>query len=193
MTPLSHLTGQETMSTLRKMVKNSAALFEGIKLSGKGRTKQVIADEMNARIRMRNVQVQKMQIHECDMNLKENKDCPVDSKMLRGTERGIRRRMRRKQRTKTPFVTFAQIILFLVLWRCIVGDPNAGFSDPSSLAFIPQVFPFLLVASFLGTADTMQFWTQCFMAFIPAIVIADSPPLYLLFAVMVLICAANLI
>lgn len=46
------LTGQETIQALRKIAKDIPELFEGIKMSGKGRTKQVIANEMNARIKI---------------------------------------------------------------------------------------------------------------------------------------------
>lgn len=50
------LEGDETMAELRQMAREYP-LFDGIKLAGKGRGKQVVAWEMDQRIQMHNLQV----------------------------------------------------------------------------------------------------------------------------------------
>ena len=74
----SYLTGDEALSTLQKMAKDSPHLFGDIKLSGKGRKQQVIAKEMNARIKMHNLETEKKQMQECIANLKRKSDGRVE-------------------------------------------------------------------------------------------------------------------
>ena len=162
-----HLTGQEKMSTLRKMAKDLPALFTGISFSGKGRTKPLITKEMNACIRVHNVEVQKMQIHESDMNLMEREDCRLNLKTFRCQAGG-------QGRTSpiSPWaVMYARMTLFLLLWICTMTVVDTVFLP---ITILPLSFPFVLVAALFGAEDILMVWMLCFFSTLSAISISEA-------------------